>query len=94
MPSGTSGHTSGRTVTTLDAGTITGANFIFNEVPSGTVDGVNTVFLLAQVPISGAITLSVNGAVQDPATFSLSSNEITFGTAPPSGAIILATYLT
>lgn len=91
---GTSGHTSGRTVTTLDAGTITGANFIFNEVPSGAVDGVNTDFTLAQAPIAGAITLSVNGAVQDPATFTLSSNAIAFGTAPPSGAVILATYLT
>lgn len=91
---GTSTHTAGVSVTTLDAGTITGANFIFNEVPSGAADGTNKDFTLAQTPLAGALTLSVNGSVQDPSTYSLTGNDIAFVTAPAASAVILATYLT
>lgn len=91
---GTSGATSGVTITTPADGTVTSANFIFNETPSGLANGTNTVFTLSQTPLSGQITISVNGSVQSPSAYTLSGNTITFVTAPPSGATILATYLT
>lgn len=91
---GPSGHTAGVSVTTLANGTITTSNFVFNETPGGTANGTNTVFTLANAPLSGQLSLSVNGSVQAPAAYSLSSNTITFVTAPPSGAVLLATYLT
>lgn len=91
---GSSGHTAGVSVTTLANGTVTSSNFVFNETPVGTADGTNTIFTLANAPLSGQLSLSVNGSVQAPSAYTLSGNTITFGTAPPSGATILATYLT
>ena len=85
--------TTGVSVTTLANGVITSSNFTFNETPGGTVNGTNTVFTLAQNPIAGALTLSVNGAVQAPAGYSVSGHTITFTTAPASAAVLLATYL-
>jgi hypothetical protein len=91
---GTSSPTAGVTVTTLASGSLSADNFIFNETPAGAVNGTNTVFTLAQTPLAGALTLSVNGTVQNPSAYALSGNTITFATAPASGATILATYLT
>lgn len=91
---GTSSPSAGVSVTTLSNGTITSANFVFNEPVGGTANGTNTVFTLATTPLTGQVSLTVNGSVQSPSTYTLSGSTITFGTAPPSGAVLLATYLT
>ena len=90
---GTSSATAGVTLTTSASGVLTSANFIFNEVPTGATNGTNKVFTLSQTPIAGQLTLSVNGVVQAPSAYTLSGTTITFGTAPASAAVILATYL-
>lgn len=69
-----------------------GGTLVFNEVPSGTVDGNNTVFTLLNTPIS--LLLFVNGQLfQGGGTdYTLSGLTITFVTAPPINSIILALY--
>jgi len=68
------------------------ANFVTNEVPSGTVDGFNTTFTLAHTPIAGTLML-FQGVILMPATdYTLSTATITFVTAPPIGAVINANY--
>ena len=70
--------------------------FIDDETPSGTVNGSNATFTLANVPNPPAsVKVFVNGArmrVTD--DYTLSSKTITFGTAPPSSSIILVDYRT
>lgn len=70
---------------------------IFNEVPSGTVNGTNPTFTLAHSPASGtsSILLSVNGVIQTPTTqYTISGATITFqvGAIPIVSDSILATY--
>lgn len=73
-----------------------GTYFYENEVPSGTVNGVNTVFTTANVvKPTGSIEVYVNGQLMKGSgidyTFS-STNTITFVIAPPTSSIILVDY--
>lgn len=68
----------------------------YNEIPSGNVDGSNTVFTLAFTPDpAGSLMLFQNGIYQNASgnDFSLDGATITFTEAPLSGAILLAQYL-
>lgn len=70
-----------------------GVNMVYNEVPSGTVDGSNTDFILIDVPLSGTLQVYVNGArMKLNEDFTLSLKTISFITAPPIGSIILVDY--
>lgn len=71
-------------------GTIT---FIDNETPSGVVDGVNTIFTLAQLPASGSLHLYKNGLRQRPTIdYTIVGQTITFVVAPDALANLLADY--
>lgn len=68
--------------------------FIDDETPTGTVNGVNTIFtLVAKSPEAGSLKVFVNGQrmrVTD--DYTLSGKTITFVTAPPTNSIILCDY--
>lgn len=65
------------------------------EVPSGTVDGVNTVFTLTSAPVNAmGLLVYKDGLEVDTSEYILSSSTITFGVAPPIGSLIYAFYLT
>lgn len=51
-----------------------------NEIPSGTIDGSNVTFVLANIPDSGNLQIYKNGVFYT--NFTLSSDTITLGTAP------------
>ena len=73
---------------------VTGA-FAENETPSGAINGSNTVFTLANTPNpASSLQVFLNGVYQTPGgeDYTLSTNTITFVTAPPSGSIIRAFY--
>lgn len=60
-----------------------------NETPTGTINGINTVFTLAFSPSpSGSLQLFLNGVFQRPGgtDYTLSGNTITF-LNPPQGAL-------
>jgi len=68
-----------------------------NEVPSGLINGSNTNYTLANTPVTNSLTVFLNGLMQEPGggnDYSLSGLTITFATAPESGDILLANYLT
>ena len=82
---------------TVSSGVISAAvpygNFIVEETPSGSVNGSNTTFTLANTPHSGSLMLFVNGVLQKPTSqYSLSSATITFVSAPKSGFWLTASY--
>lgn len=54
----------------------------FEEVPSGTVDGMNRTFSLSNTPIPGSLTLYLNIVQREGVNFTLSTNIINFLVAP------------
>jgi len=72
--------------------------FIDSEVPSGTIDGVNSIFVLANVPNPGSsLTLFRNGlALSNVADYSVEGMSIIFtaGNVPQPGDVLLASYRT
>lgn len=69
-------------------------NFYFNEVPSGSIDGNNKIFTLANAPIpSISLLLTLDGVYLTPVLdYTISNAIITFIAAPAIGSILLATY--
>lgn len=73
-------------------------DYVANETPSGTLDGTNQTFTLANTPLAGTLVLMVNGLqVTEGATedFTLDGAEITFnaGAIPFAGERLTAHYL-
>lgn len=78
-------------------GGLSSANFADNEVPAGTVDGVNATFTLAATPTAGTQHLYKNGIRQNPGAgndYTISTATITFlaGNIPQTGDALLADY--
>lgn len=68
-------------------------NFVFNEAPTGAIDGITTDFVLAAAPTAGTLTVYLNGARQQETTdYTLATATITFLTAPLLGSVILCDY--
>lgn len=69
-------------------------SFFDNETPSGTVNGSNTAFTLANTPVTGSLALYRDGQLMKGggADYSLSGTTITFTTAPVTGSVLLAYY--
>jgi hypothetical protein len=67
---------------------------VYNEVPSGTADGVNTVFTTVYTPVSGSTQLYRAGLRMTPAgvDYTQSGSTLTFVIAPASGDNILIDY--
>lgn len=75
----------------------TNSNFVDNEAPSGTIDGSNDTFTLANNPTAGSVHLYYNGQRLKPGAgndYTISSNTITWirSTMPIAGDAILADY--
>ncbi len=73
-----------------------GHTHVSGETPSGTVNGSNAVFTLANSPSPAAsLMLFLNGLLQNPGgnDFTLSAGTITFALAPPTGSVLLAHYI-
>lgn len=70
------------------------ANSTKQEIPTGTVNGVNTSFTLSFTPnYNNSVMVYVNGAIKILTTdFSVSGTSITFVTAPASGSTVYAVY--
>lgn len=69
-------------------------SIVDNETPAGTINGSNVTFTLASTPATNSLMLYKNGIRLKPggADYTLSGNTITFVTAPPTGAVLLADY--
>lgn len=78
------------------SGGSSGPGFVDLEVPSGAVNGSNTVFTITQAPSpAGSLQLYRNGILLKPGIdFTLSSTTITFGSlsVPQTGDLLQASY--
>lgn len=71
--------------------------FVTREVPSGSVNGSNTSFTLANMPISGSEQVFVNGLLQHEGSgndYTISGDTISFVSAPEVGWKIHVSYAT
>jgi hypothetical protein len=71
------------------------SNFICKETPSGSVNGSNTSFSLANTPVSGSEEVYLNGLQQDVGAgndYTISGGTITMLTAPTTGEKIRVSY--
>jgi len=69
--------------------------YVCREVPSGTQNGTNVDFTLANAPVAGTEMIFLNGLLQHTGAsndYSISSNTITFTVAPLASDTILVTY--
>jgi hypothetical protein len=75
--------------------TISGT-WVAGEIPTGSVNGVNLSFATSQPYDPGSTSVFVNGLRKEISVdyIESSGNEIVFGTAPTTGAVILVDYLT
>jgi hypothetical protein len=81
--------------TTAAATGFTTSNFVTRETPSGSVNGSNTTFTLANTPTAGTEEVFLNGILQEPGAgndYTISGGTITYLTAPVSGDKIRVNY--
>lgn len=77
------------------SGTTFSIFFVNMETPSGTVNGSNDTFTLANTPVSGTVMLFKNGILLEAGSgndYTISTATITMATAPVSGDKIRASY--
>jgi hypothetical protein len=71
-------------------------SFIYNETPTGTIDGSNTAFDTSTNFVAGSILVYLDGQLQKPGGsydyVETDSNTITFNTAPVLGSVLLVSY--
>lgn len=79
----------------LASDTLTGNTLVSREVPSGAIDGNNTSFTLATIPVLGSEQLYQNGILKNVGAgndYTISGLTITMLVAPTTGDILLVTY--
>lgn len=72
------------------------SNFVFGEVPSGTINGSNTTFTLANSPTAGTVQIQLNGIMQLVGAgndYTITGSTITFLSAPLTGDVVLVSYM-
>lgn len=71
------------------------SGFVDRETPTGTVNGSNTAFTLANTPLVGTESVFLNGILQEPGAgndYTISGTAITYLTAPVTGDKIRVSY--
>ncbi len=87
----------GTAISAATAGTdyMAPSDFITRETPTGTVNGSNTSFTLANTPLSGTEQVFLNGVLQEPGAgndYTISTNTLTYLAAPISGDRLRVSY--
>jgi hypothetical protein len=59
-----------------------GPQYFMDEVPSGAIDGTNTVYALSHVPFANSLSVFINGIRVDLNDYTLSGGQITFNLPP------------
>lgn len=70
-----------------------GGTYTANETPSGSVNSSNTSYTLAHTPVSGTVSVYLNGLYQVPSVdYTISSGTITYSSAPFTGDSLRVIY--
>lgn len=70
-------------------------NFVDKEVPSGSINGSNVTFTLANTPVAGSEHIYLNGVLQESGSgndYTISGATITYLTAPLTGEKLRVSY--
>ena len=67
--------------------------FVNNEIPTGSIDGINGTFTLLHIPLDG-INVYLSGLRVPPVNYTLIGNVFTFvlGQIPPEGSYLYVDY--
>ena len=83
-------------VNSLNSQLNSGDNIVWNEIPSGAINGSNVTFVLAYTPIVSKTMVFVNGVLQERdsggADYYLNGKTITFNNAPIFADKVIVTY--
>lgn len=74
---------------------LSNSNFVDKEIPSGSINGSNTAFTLANTPVVGSEHLYLNGILQESGAgndYTISGTSITMATAPLTGEKLRVSY--
>lgn len=74
---------------------LTNANFADKEIPSGSINGSNTAFVLSATPVAGSEHVYVNGILYESGAgndYTISGANLTFAIAPNTGEKIRVSY--
>lgn len=77
------------------AGGYTNSNFVTREVPSGSINGSNVTFTLANTPTAGSEEVYLNGVLQESGAgndYTISGATITYLSAPLTGEKLRVSY--
>jgi len=80
---------------TTGGGGLTNSNFVDKEAPSGTKNGVNATFTLANTPVSGSDHLYLNGVLQNVGSgndYTITGSTITMLNIPLSSDTLFISY--
>jgi len=92
------GRTGNVTLTSTDVTDFDNAvntKFVTRETPTGSVNGTNTSFSLANTPVVGSEEVYLNGILQEPGAgndYTISGSTITYLTAPVTGDKVRVNY--
>lgn len=79
----------------ITSGGLTASNFVDKEIPSGSINGSNTGFTLANTPVAGSEHVYLNGVLQESGAgndYTISGTAITMLTAPLTGEKLRVSY--
>lgn len=79
----------------ITSGAYSNSNFVDKEVPSGSINGSNVTYTLANTPTAGSEHIYLNGVLQESGAgndYTISGATITYLTAPLTGEKIRVSY--
>lgn len=78
---------------TVDVSAGSSGTFVDGETPSGTINGSNDTFTLANTPTAGSVNVYLNGTRRTlTEDYTISGDTITFVSPPRSGSILRVDY--
>jgi len=79
----------------VDSNAVQDDDVICNEIPSGLINSSNVTYTLANTPVTGTVTVYLNGQFQAPGgnDYSITGNTITFTKAPRTNSKLYACYI-
>ena len=76
------------------AGGLIAADFVYGEVPTGAIDGLNDTFTLNFTPLVNTLQVYIDGMrYQDTVDYSLAVATLTLVTPPATGQVLLVDYI-
>lgn len=92
-----SGQTASVSLTAPSSSSYVSVVPVWNEIPSGSVDGMNMTFTLTRAPIDNNVMLYLNGRLVREGSsndYVLSGSALSMLTAPLEGDVLMSSYLT